>query len=178
LEARGIRVFIADLQTHDLFGFFHGAGTPPRVMVPAKDVAAAQAIAEDLVGSFDALTEVESSDPVIEHPMRPVPCETLPEGADDEEGADEISANSKKPKSRAIPIIFGLSGLALLGASHFYVGRVGTAMLLFFFGMVGFGMTMGGDILGPLVLATVWLCDVIGGVMGVVANNRQLPPAR
>ena len=177
LEARGIPFTIHGAQATAMLGSFYGAPLASRVMVPRSHAAVAVELAEEVMGELDGVDgEVEDDGhPTDDHPMRREPHD--PEDEEDEEERQLV--RSAKPKSIAIPVILAVVGIGL-GFSHIYAGRRTMGGILLLLALFGLGMSLGGNWLGPLLLAGVWLTDLVGGLLGVAAFNRaqrQLAPA-
>lgn len=103
----------------------------------------------------------------------------LDEAALDEDANGELEATADarrsglaaRPRTVAIPILLGFLGLSI-GFAHIYAGKpnLGAALLV----ATGVGVLLGviGQPVGFVVVAGVWLFDLVGALITVVARNR------
>ena len=154
LEARGIDVWIHGQNLSAMVGVFERGSIAARVMVKRRDAALATTLAQEVMGALDG--------PALEE-----------DDGDDSEGDAAPKEALAKPKSAAIPVLLAMCGLGL-GLSHMYARRTTMGAVLIIVAIFAVGLVVGGQPLGRWVLAAVWIVDLVGGLAGVAAYNRQL----
>ncbi|MCH9679883.1 MAG: DUF2007 domain-containing protein [Deltaproteobacteria bacterium] len=165
LEARGVPVRIVGEHTHAALGMLQGAAIAPRVLVPESALATARGLVEDIMGPFAEPLVDDSGE--HDGPYRGV------------SGFDEgtrYTPPPPQPKSIAvislIVLMFGIG--PLLGLCHQYVGQARRGMVLAVVGIFAATVFLRGEQWAVGLLAIVWVSDVVGGVLGVLAYNAKL----
>jgi TM2 domain-containing membrane protein YozV len=172
LEAHGVPCQIQGEHTHGILGSFHGAMVRSRVLVPRAGLVVARQLAEDIVGPFDERPPDEQAEP-DELPFRRS-AEAASAGDDDDEPAVD-RAPSMRPKSYArLMLVACLIVAPFFGLAHIYAGRSARAGLLFVTSLVALPSAFQGATWALLVLAAVWVGDLVGGALGIAAHNRRL----
>jgi hypothetical protein len=164
--------------THGVLGPIQGAMVRSRMLVPRRALPVARSLAEDIVGPFDERPELGDDD-AEGSPFR-TSAELAPadEPGDDAPASDEPEARGSprrlRPRSYAVLMLIVLSGASVFGLASLYVRRntaAGILATLSVFSLVAW--TRGAE-WPPLVLAGVWVFDLISGVNGVYEDDRRL----
>ena len=173
LEAHGVPCQIQGEHTHGILGSFHGSMVRSRVMVPRPGLAVARQLAEDIVGPFDERPPTDEAAP-DELPFR---RSAEAAAADDEDEAAERAAPAR-PKSYARLILVACLIVApFFGLAHVYAGQNARAGMLMVLSLFSLPFALGGATWAMVVLAGVWVGDLVGGAFGIAAHNRRLREA-
>lgn len=168
LEAHGIPVRVDGIHLQGMLGALPGAAIQPRVMVPAPALGLARRLAADIVGPLEG-AEIDD-DPGTGSPLR--------RAADDDETIapeDDEDDDVPAPRRKAVAVVVLLAAMGLaFGLAHVYVGMTRRGVALLVVAALALVAFLAGQPLGVVVLACVWITDVIGGLIGVIGWNRRV----
>ena len=186
LEARGVPTLIDGEHQRGVMGVF-GAAVDLRIMVPRSQLRLAHGLASEIISGLPPLPEEDQDEPDSElepPPHRRALPEDLVAYRDDEEGRDEPAddeddeddtGSQLRRRSVGVPIVLGVFGLTL-GLGHIYAGRRNIGLGLLLVAGVSIIAYWSGSSFAPAVTVAVWLVDLVGSVLLISRQNRELAP--
>jgi hypothetical protein len=188
LEARGVPCQLHGEHTHGVLGPLQAGPMRSRVLVPRRALSLARSLVEDIVGPFDERPELDDDEGAEASPFR-TSAELEPgdepdgESDDDDEGSSSDDPDALAERRRPLPLrprsykvlmLIAFMGGAFLGLSHFYVRRTFIGGILATIAIFSLAAMARGAEWAELVLAVVWVFDIVGGLNGVYDDNRRL----
>jgi hypothetical protein len=177
LEAHGVPCRIHGEHTHGIMGAIHGSMVRSRVLVPRPALEVARELVTDIVGPFDEPSSVGADDDADDESPYRQAAELAPEPEHEAPERDpEVPAPRLKSYGRLVLVVLLVVG-PLFGLAHLYAGCNRQAGVLALFTLVAAPAAFQGASWALLLLAGIWLADIIGGALGIAEHNRRVQAA-